>query len=321
MKETQFIQRHESDWQQLERLLGDSDRSSQHWLEFPVLYQQCCHHLAQAKQRNYSPYLLERLNQIVGKGHRELYQHQHIRTQYWWRFIARDFPIAVRNNQHFVIAAGLLFFIPLLLMAWLTYLDNELIYSLMPAASVAEYESMYSDPDVLANDERSDLGMFAFYIYNNISIGFQCFASGMILGIGSVFYTVFNGVMIGSVMGYAAQSSFSENFFGFVAGHGSFELLAIVLCSAAGLKLGFAIMAPAPYSRRTSIRIRAKEALTIVYGATIMLFIAALIEGFWSAEPIGSTIKYWVGGIGWALNIAYFCLAGRLSDKTISHET
>ena len=41
--------------------------------------------------------------------------------------------------------------------------------------------------------------MFGYYIRNNTGIGFQTFAGGLLLGLGTLFFLVFNGFYIGAV--------------------------------------------------------------------------------------------------------------------------
>lgn len=42
--------------------------------------------------------------------------------------------------------------------------------------------------------------MFGFYIFNNISIGFQNFVGGLVFGLGAIYVAVYNGLVIGSAM-------------------------------------------------------------------------------------------------------------------------
>ena len=51
-------------------------------------------------------------------------------------------------------------------------------------------------------------------------------------------------VVIGTVTGYLLQAGLAANFFSFTSGHSAFELSAIVLCGAAGLRIGHALVAP-----------------------------------------------------------------------------
>ena len=48
--------------------------------------------------------------------------------------------------------------------------------------------------------------MFGFYIMNNIGIAFQCYATGILLGIGSVYFIAMNGAFGGAIAGYVASA-------------------------------------------------------------------------------------------------------------------
>ena len=48
----------------------------------------------------------------------------------------------------------------------------------------------------------TSLLMFGFYIWNNVRIGFQTFAGGLLVGVGSIWFLGANGVIIGAVAGY-----------------------------------------------------------------------------------------------------------------------
>ena len=68
----------------------------------------------------------------------------------------------------------------------------------------------------LGRDSGTDLGMFGFYIWNNISIGFRTFASGLLAGIGSIVVLFVNGVMIGGVAGHLQAVGHGDPFWRFV---------------------------------------------------------------------------------------------------------
>ena len=95
-------------------------------------------------------------------------------------------------------------------------------------------------------------------------------------------------------------------------GHGAFELTAIALAGAAGLKLGWALLAPGRLPRGEALRLAAIRAVRLLGGAALFLLIAAFIEAYWSSMTFSTpTVKYWVGAGLWALVLAYLCLAGR----------
>jgi uncharacterized membrane protein SpoIIM required for sporulation len=313
MKQQRFEDRYATAWQQLEKDLAQpKGNPGQH---FPRHYRYLCHQLALAKHRRYSPQLVSRLNRLVLQSHHRLYQHN-VRYHYQLlRFVVWSFPAALRDNRHYVGCAVLLFVLPLLMMGLSCYVHEELIFSVMSPANVQQLEEMYHpSAQVIGRNRQSDtdLMMFGYYIRNNIGISFRTFAGGILLGVGSVFFLIYNGLVIGSIAGHVTQMGFAGTFYPFVVGHGAFELTAIVFSGAAGLKLGFALLAPGPYRRVDALRFAGREAVQIVYGAMLMLVIAAFLEAFWSSSStIPNPIKYSVGTALWLFVGGYCFLAGK----------
>jgi uncharacterized membrane protein SpoIIM required for sporulation len=158
----------------------------------------------------------------------------------------------------------------------------------------------------------TDLAMFGFYVFNNVSIGFRTFAGGIVFGLGSIFFVALNGTMLGAVATHLTLLGRADTFFPFVAGHSAPELTALVLTGAAGLNLGFSLIAPGRHARGDALRRAASGSIRIVAGAAAMLLIAALIEAFWSArQGVPDAVKLAVGGVLWVSTLGYFVLAGR----------
>ena len=111
--------------------------------------------------------------------------------------------------------------------------------------------------------------------------------------------------------GHLTQIGFSETFWPFVVTHGAFELTAIVLAGAAGLRLGLSFIAPGRLSRVQAMRAAAKRATPIVYGFTLFLVIAAFIEAFWSSSAELGLVRVAIGLPLWAIVHLYLLLAGR----------
>ncbi len=169
------------------------------------------------------------------------------------------------------------------------YQDVELIYSLTDGESVARLESMYDPTNRKPGRDAwrqsdTDFAMFGFYVMNNVGIAFRTFALGLVVGVGSLFILVFNGLMIGAAAGHLTTLGYGETFWPFVSGHAALELTAIAISGAAGLLLASALLAPGQRRRRDALRENAREAVKLVNGALIMLVLAALVEAFWSAE-------------------------------------
>ncbi|MCY1267927.1 Stage II sporulation protein M [compost metagenome] len=321
MKQSLFEQRYQAGWKRfarrLEQLEGGKGGESASSEDFAADYRRICQQLALAQERGYSSHLIDQLQQLAMRGHQQFYRH---RSQLGTRllgFLVAGFPRLVREEWRSIALASLLFYGSLLLMGGLVYHFPDLVYSLLSAERVAEMESMYA-PDssrlgpLGQRDTGDDWQMFAFYVMNNIGIAFQTFASGLLFCLGSLFYLLFNGLMIGAVAGHLTQIGYVQTFWPFVIGHGAFELTAITFAGAAGLKLGWALLAPGRLTRVEALRQAAARSVRLVGGVILLLLVAAFVEGYWSSTTsTGPQVKYAVGALLWILVGAYFCFAGR----------
>lgn len=322
MKQQTFEQRYNDCWVKMEEALTLAEQYNSISFkkppldsELPQLYRRICHHLSLAQERCYSSYLIARLNNLVLRGHQQLYQRQSRFFSQLIKFVVYTFPQQVRNNVAYVWWATFIFYGPGLLMFGLVQLQPELIYSLFEHGQVTNFESMY-DPSADRvgedRDARSDMQMFGHYIQNNITVGFQTFATGLFFGLGSIFYLVYNGLYIGAVASHLTSLGYHNTFFPFVIGHGSFELTAIVLAGAAGLMLGHSLIAPKQQTRLDSLKTMSLKALDLLYGIILMLIIAAFFEAFWSSNSaLPLVVKYSVGTVLWLAVIGYFVYAGK----------
>ncbi|WP_226648861.1 stage II sporulation protein M [Microbulbifer variabilis] len=316
MRQRDFENRHRDSWAQLEAWLKNDHHSAEvAALDLPAAYRELCQQLAVAKERQYTNRLIDHLNQLVTAAHHRVYRQQTLRRKGWLHYLLAGFPQAVRANGRVVALATALFLLPALVMGIGTYNNDALIYAMMSPGDVLSLESMYDPGNRVLGRERgsdTDLAMFGFYIKNNIGIAFRTFAGGILFGLGSIFFLLFNGLYLGAVFGHITRVGFVSTFYPFVIGHGAFELTAIVLAGAAGLLLGRSLVDPGQHRRSVALRLASVEAMKIMYGTFLMLVIAAFLEAFWSssaATPIA--IKLGFGALLWLLVFAYFALAGR----------
>jgi uncharacterized membrane protein SpoIIM required for sporulation len=282
------------------------------------LYRRACEHLALARARNYPRYMLDRLDRLTAEAHQVIYYRRDFGLARIKRAFLRDFPRAVRAQAAYVWTSAALLYVPMLLVGWLVYQRPDLILSITSAEEAGAYEQMYSDAaDSIGRTRGADTDwmMFGYYIRHNIGIAFQCFAAGIFAGVGSMIMLLFNAVQMGGVAGYLTERGLSQTFYSFVVTHGAFELTAIVLAGATGLRLGFSLIAPGRLSRVQSLTQAARETMVIVYGFAVMLLIAAAIEAFWSsARGIPLPFKYSVAAVCWIAVLGYLGFQGRRED-------
>ena len=321
MNQQEFDERYESQWKELAIMLDRLERkrgTAKMQIDvgaFPFLYRRACQQLALARDRDYAAHLIDRLNQLVLRGNQHLYQ---ARAGLWSRFlrsVAGGFPALVRKNARLFWLATALLYAPSIVLALMIVHNPEFVYAVMEPGQVDNFEEMYrDDTDVFGRERASDTDfyMFGFYIRNNIGVGFRTFAGGLMFGLGTVFFLVFNGVYFGAVAGHLINVGYAETFFAFVIGHGALELTAIVLAGMAGLKLGWSLISPGRLSRLASLKAASRECVEIVYAVVVMLVLAAFLEAFWSSSSLLQPVtKFGVGAGLWFLVALYLLFAGR----------
>ena len=319
MTPLQFEQLYEGEWSELELTLerhaaAPSARSIS-GARFTALYRRTCGHLAIARSRSYPAHLIDRLEHLTASCHQLIYQQRELGLAWLARIIAHDFPAAVRAHKAYVAVAALLFLVPTFVMGGLVYAQPELILSVVSAETAAEFDQMYSSSAEAIGRFRTvdtDWMMFGHYIRNNIGVAFQCFAGGLFAGLGSIFFLAFNGAFGGAIAGYLTGRGLGPTFYSFIVTHAAFELTAIVLAGAAGLRLGHSLLAPGRQTRLQSLVTASRQSVVLVYGFTAMLLVAAAIEAFWSsASWLPPPVKYGVAALCWIAVFAYFVFQGR----------
>lgn len=322
MRELQFIAQREGEWALWDRwLAGRRPRPAQGGedalppAELPARFRRLCRDLSLARDRQYSAMLQDSLHRRVLAVHQRVYGARRRDGNAFLGFLLQGFPALVRREWRVTLAGALLLFLPMLLMIGVLQHHPDGIYLVLPAEQVAEMQDMYA-PDARhlgrPRSASSQWMMWGLYIANNVRIDFQCFAGGIAFGLGSVFFLLFNGMVLGAVAGHLTQIGYVETFWGFVAGHSAFELTGAALSGAAGLKIGIALIAPGRRSRLAALKENGRVAVQLLAGAAALTFCAAFIEAFWSpTRSVPVELKYGVGVALWLLTLAYLLFAGR----------
>lgn len=312
-----FEHKNQQRWAETERLLGELEkgRVGPEAGLMPRRFRELCVDLSLAESRMYGARITERLNALVIRGYELIYRARRAGWQNAAEFVMAGFPRAVRREWRLFLLCNLVFWLPFVAMMFSSQHDIRWMQAVLGADGMASMEQMYGGKEEQLAHLRSEYGsnfrMFCFYIYNNVAIDFRIFAGGMAAGLGTLFFLLFNGLQLGAAAGYVNHACNPESFWSFVSGHSSYELLGMVVSGMAGMKLGLAILRPGRLPRVRALAEASKDALPLIYGAALLTTLAAVIEGFWSAQAIPSGVKYAFGIMGWALCAVYFLLAGR----------
>jgi uncharacterized membrane protein SpoIIM required for sporulation len=212
----------------------------------------------------------------------------------YWRLVAdRRLAIAV--------AAALLFGGGLFAFVW-GWADPDAAAGLVPGQFIDGADPPRGSRGLSASESAA----FSSQIFtNNIQVTFFSFAAGLLFAVGGAVLLVYNGLILGAVLGVAAANGNLGQLLRLITAHGVLELSCIIVAGAAGLTLGWALVSPGPLTRRAALARAARPAMAVVLGTAPWLVVAGLVEGYvspagWSgAGPF--VVGLSLGGLYWGL--------------------
>jgi uncharacterized membrane protein SpoIIM required for sporulation len=132
-------------------------------------------------------------------------------------------------------------------------------------------------------------------LVNNIEVSFLAFAGGVLLCIGTGVILVQNGINVGIATGLFVHADQAGKFFGLILPHGLLELSSVVIAGAAGLRIGWAIVAPGDRPRSEALAEEGRRSVVIVLGLMLCFVVAGLIEGFVTPSGLPTFARVGVG--------------------------
>ncbi len=311
-----FLEEKKDNWQRLEDLLVMLSGSSLRSLsrvevrEFGELYRRAAADLAIARAETRDAKLINYLNSLVIRAHGKIYRAESGGVGVVWKFFSRDFPVAFRNARWFIFIAFITFTLAAVFSGWLSYVNPEFAVTIGvedAAAAAASNQQWW-----LSLNEANQIGASEL-LTNNIRVSFLAFAWGALLGVGSLYVLMMNGVSIGGVVGacYRGNSDFANGLLTFMVGHGVIELSAIFMAGGAGMMIGYAFINPGDLTRGQALKKKGMDAAKIVIGCACLLVVAGIIEGFLSPSGLPAGVKVATGLLTGIVMYSYLILTGR----------
>lgn len=277
--------------------------------EFGELYRRAASDLAIARAETRDAKLINYLNSLVIRAHGKIYRAESGGVGVLWKFFAQNFPAAFRTARWFIFVAFLAFSLPAVLSGWLSYTNSEFAITIgveEVAAAAASNRQWW-----LSLNEANQIGASQI-LTNNIMVSFLAFAWGALIGVGSLYVLMMNGVSVGGVVGacYRGNADFANDLLTFMVGHGVIELSAIFMAGGAGMMIGYAFINPGDLTRGQALKKNGMEAAKIVIGCACLLVVAGIIEGFLSPSGLPAGVKLATGLLTGVVMYSYLLMAG-----------
>jgi uncharacterized membrane protein SpoIIM required for sporulation len=324
MISTYWLEKRQSHWKRLERLLDQVQSSGLRSLtrlelqELGLLYRQAAADLSTLREDPTGKSYARFLNLLLSRAHNTIYAGEKSSARGITHFYRHTYPQIFRDNLKLITVAFLLFAVGSLagMLLALTQPDYMRLFLSPRMMDTIEQHKMWTDSVVSVAPAASSQIMT-----NNISVSFVAFAYGITAGAGTVLSMVFNGVLLGVVGTACWLNNMSLSLWSFVAPHGVLELPAIFIAGGAGLRIAQGMLFPGLLSRQDSLAKAGGEAVRLLMGTVPVLVIAGLIEGFISPSSLGWQWKFSLAGAVAVIFFSYlfFCARGGDAQVSVSH--
>jgi uncharacterized membrane protein SpoIIM required for sporulation len=254
------------------------------------------------------PWLSLRLSRLVGAASTALYGNRGSVVGAVTRFIGTTFPVAVWELRRFASIAALATFVPALVVgAWIANSDAAL-----EASGPEALREAYIQEDFEAYYSSEPAAQFATEVFvNNIQVSFVAFVLGAALCVGALWILAFNGANIGVAGGLFHAVGEAPKFWGLILPHGLLELTAVVIAGAAGLRIGWSIIAPGDRSRAQAVREEGRRTVQVLLGLMGVFVIAGLVEAFVTPSSLPTAARVGIGVLVQATFLVYVIGRGR----------
>lgn len=322
-----FRRRHEPDWLELEGLVDRALARGLGRLEATEvqalvrLYRRVMGSLALAREIVLDQALIAYLEALAARAYLALHGSTRPRTQSVVAFLLREIPRAVRRVRgELVWAAALLglgvavgWMLTVVEPGWFwAFVDDGLAAGRSPAERTPTLEAMlYShstDHDVLT--------AFAGQLFtHNVEVGFLAFALGFVAGLPTACLMFTNGLTLGAFTALYVERGLGIAFAGWLLPHGVPELAAVLLCGAAGLSLGRAVLFPGTHGTGEALQLAGRNAAVVVVGAILLFLVAALFEGIVRQVVLDDDVRLTMAAVESLLVVAWLAFGGRRSHE------
>jgi uncharacterized membrane protein SpoIIM required for sporulation len=277
MKETAFIRQNREKWLEFERTLADPNRDPDRLHD---LYIQITDDLSHARTfyptRSVRAYL-NGLGQLIFG---DIYKQKKSPLSKLRFFFTDELPQVIYESRWSFFWAIAFFFLSFAIGFFSSMADENFLKTILGEDYVNMTVENIKKGDPMAVYKSSGRFDMTFGIMaNNIRVTLLYFISGVFAGVGSVAMMMYNGVMLGAFLQFFTRYNLVAESNLTVWMHGSLEISAIVIGTAAGITMGRGLLFPGTYTRLQAFQMSARRGIKIMVGVIVMLVFAALIEG------------------------------------------
>ncbi len=221
------------------------------------------------------------LNGLAGRAHGKLYRTRKLDKNRILRFWKEEFP-AMYHRYHIQLAISFCAFCFFVVIGLFSAAHDRDFTRLVLGDGYVNMtlENIAQGDPMAVYKQMGELNMFLGITINNIKVALIAFLYGIMLGIGTLFVLMQNGIMLGSFQYIFYENGLLWDAIRTIWIHGTIEISAIIIAGSAGLVMADGILFPGTYTRLESFKRAVKDGLKIMLSTVPFFIVAGFLEGF-----------------------------------------
>lgn len=304
-----FVLAHRPAWDRLEYLVRRRRKLTGAEVDELVdLYQRVSTHLSMVRSASTDSVLVGRLSGLVATARAAVTGAHAPLWSEFTRFWTVSFPVVAYQAWRWWLGSAVAFFFVATAMGIWVAGSPEVQATVGTPSDIAElvnheFASYYSE---------NPAGSFALRVWiNNSWVAAQCIGFAILLGLPIPYVLFQNAANLGVVGGLMVDAGKGDVFLGLLAPHGLLELTAVFLAAAAGMRLGWSVVAPGDRPRGQVLAERGRAVVSVAVGLVVVLLASGLIEALVTPSDLPTFVRIAIGGAAEVLFLTYVIHFGR----------
>lgn len=308
-----FVLAHRPAWDRLDHLVRKRRRlSGAEADELVDLYQRVSTHLSMVRSSSTDAVLVGKLSSLVARARAVVTGAHAPLWREFVRFWTVSFPVvAYRSWRWWLGTAAAFLLVSVVLAVWVA--ANPEVQATIGTPSEleqlvnSEFASYYSEHPAAS---------FALSVWtNNAWIAAQCVVAAVLLGLPIPYILFQNALNVGVLAGVMFGAGRGDVFLGLITPHGLIELTAVFLAAAAGMRLGWSVIAPGDRPRGQVLAEQGRAVISVAIGLVAVLAVAGLIEAFVTPSPLPTFVRIAIGVAAELAFLGYVVYFGRRAAR------
>ncbi|MBB6001687.1 stage II sporulation protein M [Arcicella rosea] len=221
------------------------------------------------------------LNGLTSSLFSKIYANKREKANRFFTFWKIELPFLFYQSQKQLLFSFIIFTISALIGAVSVAYDDSFARLILGNEYVEmTLENVEKGDPLAVYGNQDEISMFFLITINNIRVSFITFVMGIFFSVGTGYFLVFNGIMVGVFQYFCYQHGFLETSLLTIWLHGTLEISSIVIAGCAGLVMGNSLLFPKTFTRLESFKKGAKQGLKIIIGLVPLFITAGFIESF-----------------------------------------